>query len=91
MTDDGKFVFESFQDRETIKDYFRALMDGINTGKIVLSTNGEEIELYPNELLRFAVKVKTKGGDSTLSIKISWKDKKRGTVSQGNQFRISSE
>lgn len=91
MTDDGKFVFDSFQDRDTIKDYFRALMDGIDKGKIVLSTNGEKIELHPNALLRFAVKVKKKGGDSSLSLKISWKEKKKGAVSPNDSIQISSE
>ena len=90
MAEDGKFVFESFQDRETIKEYFRALMDGIDKGKIVMSTNGEEIELHPEALLRFAVKAKSQGGDSSLSMKISWKDKKKGAVSQNEKLRISS-
>lgn len=90
MIDDGKFVFESFQDKDTIKDYFRALMDGIDKGKIVLSTNGEDIELNPNALLRFAVKVKKKSGESALSIKISWKEKKKGAVSANESIRITS-
>jgi len=90
MAEDGKFVFESFQDKETIKEYLGALMDGIDKGKIVMSTDGDDIELYPSELLRFAVKVKNKGGDSSLSIKISWKDKKKGAVSRKDKFRISS-
>lgn len=90
MAEDGRFVFESFQDRETIKEYFRALMDGIDKGRIVMSSDGEGIELHPDELLRFAVKVKRKGGDSSLSIKISWKDKKKGAVSRNDRFRISS-
>jgi amphi-Trp domain-containing protein len=90
MTDDGKFVFESLQDRDTIKNYFRALMDGIDKGKILLSTNGEDIELYPDALLRFSVKVKKKGGESSLGIKISWKEKKKGAVSQNESIRITS-
>lgn len=90
MTDDGKFVFESLQDRDTIKNYFRALMDGIDKGKILLSTNGEDIELHPDALLRFSVKVKKKGGESSLSIKISWKEKKKGAASTSESIQITS-
>jgi amphi-Trp domain-containing protein len=90
MTDAGKFVFDSFQDKDTIENYFRALMDGINKGKIILSTDGEEIELHPNDLLRFSVKVKKKGGESSLSVKLSWKEKKKGAVTSEDSIRISS-
>jgi amphi-Trp domain-containing protein len=90
MRDDGKFVFESLQDRETIKDYFLALIDGIKRGKIVLSTNGEAIELHPDDLLRFAVKVKKKGGISTLGVKISWKEKGKSAVASDDNIKISS-
>ena len=90
MAEDGKFVFESLQDRDSIKAYFRALIDGIDKGKIVLSTNGEEIDLYPNELLRFGVKVKKKGGESSLIVKISWKEKRKDAAPQNDSIRISS-
>jgi amphi-Trp domain-containing protein len=90
MKDDGKFVFESLQDRETIKDYFRALIEGIDKGKIVLATNGEEIQLTPDELLRFSVKVKKKGGASSLGVKIAWKEKKRGANQPHDSIKISS-
>jgi amphi-Trp domain-containing protein len=90
MTEDGKFVFESLQDRETIKDYFRALIDGIDKGRIVLATNGDEIELTPDDLLRFSVKVKKKGGANSLGVKITWKEKKRSKSLSDDSIKISS-
>ncbi len=90
MADDGKFVFESLQDKETIKDYLHALIDGVDKGKIVLSSNGEEIVLHPNELVRFAVKVKKKGGSSSLNVRIAWKDKRKGDDGYSDTIKISS-
>ncbi|QGY38640.1 amphi-Trp domain-containing protein [Pseudodesulfovibrio cashew] len=69
-----KFVFDSLQDTDTIKDFLVSLTDGFERESITLSTNGDTIELNPNGLLSFTVKAKRKGAENKLSIKISWKD-----------------
>lgn len=69
-----KFVFDSLQDGETIKDFLASITDGFGKGKITLSTNGDAIELYPCGLLNFTVKAKKKGNETRLSVKVSWKD-----------------
>lgn len=70
-----KFVFDSIQDSETIKDFLASLTDGFDKGTITLSTNGDAIELSPKGLLNFMVKAKKKGsGETKLSIKVAWKD-----------------
>jgi amphi-Trp domain-containing protein len=90
MADEDKFAFESFQDKETIKDYLGALVEGIEKGRIILTTNGEEMVLHPDKLLRFSVKVKKKGGSCTLGLKISWKDMKKSHREQSETMSISS-
>ncbi|WP_419787159.1 amphi-Trp domain-containing protein [Pseudodesulfovibrio sp.] len=69
-----RFVFDSLQDRETIRDFLISLTEGFDKGNISLSTNGEAIELTPCGLLNFTVKAKKKGATNKLSIKVEWKE-----------------
>ena len=71
---EDKFIFDSLQDSETIKEFLQALTEGFEKGSINLSTNGDEIHLSPKGLLNFTVKARKKGTDNKLSIKVSWKD-----------------
>ena len=74
MTSEKKFVFESLQDRETIRTFLQSLVEGFDSGNIKLSTNGDEIELHPEGLLNFTVKAKRKESGNKINIKIGWKD-----------------
>jgi amphi-Trp domain-containing protein len=69
-----KFVFDSLQDCESIKEFLESLIDGFEKHSIDLSTNGDKIHLAPQGLLNFTVKAKKKGAENKLSIKVSWKD-----------------
>jgi amphi-Trp domain-containing protein len=60
MSIDQKFEFDSFQDSCSIKTFLESLVDGFENGKIVLSSETEEITLHPSALLRFNVKAKKK-------------------------------
>jgi len=73
-----RFVFDSLQDSQTIKDFLASLTEGFDKGAITLSTNGEAIELTPSGLLNFMVKAKKKGGSNKISIKVEWKDSQKG-------------
>lgn len=73
MAAEEKFEFESIQDTETIRDYLQSLIDGLGTGKIVLSSDGNELELNPGSLLKFEVKAKKKGDITKLALRISWR------------------
>ena len=88
MSED-KFVFDSLQDSDTIKDFLSSLTDGFDKKSITLSTNGDEIELTPNGLLSFMVKAKKKGSSNRLSIKIAWKDSHKGKKDGGSPLKIS--
>ena len=71
---EDKFVFDSLQDSETIKEFLQSLTEGFEKGSIHLATNGDDIQLSPRGLLNFTVKARRKGADNKLSIKISWKE-----------------
>ena len=78
MAFDEKFEFESLQDSQTIKDFLESLIQGIENKKIQLSTNGDEILLQPNSMLKFQVKARRKKDTSKLVLKISWKNSQKG-------------
>lgn len=73
MAVDEKFEFESIQDSDTIKDYLQSLVEGMDKGKIVLSSDDSDLELHPGTLLKFEVKAKKKGDSAKLTLKISWR------------------
>ena len=84
-----KFVFDSLQDSETIRDFLMSLTDGFDKGIITLSTNGDAIELSPQGLLNFMVKAKKKGNENKLSIKVSWKDAAPARQSGDGSIKVS--
>jgi len=91
MASDQKFEFNSLQDKSSIKAFLESLLDGFENGKIVLSSNAEEIVLHPATLLRFDVKAKKKEHrKSQISIKISWTEPKIEIQGANKQIRISS-
>jgi len=74
MTESDKFVFESLQDPAAIGGYLRSLIEGIESGRISLATNGDEIVLNPCGLIKVTVKARRKPQSSKLTLKLAWKD-----------------
>lgn len=91
MSNEEKFEFESLQDSKSIKSFLESLTEGLERGRIELSTNGEEILLTPQSLLRFKVKAKRKKGESQIALKISWKNAIRDKLAEGAPLVISTE
>ncbi len=85
-----KFFFESFQDSETIKSYLESLLRGIAQNKIVLRTDGEDITLYPNGLLKLTIKAKKKSNKNRLNIKIAWTDEHSKVITPNKTLDIQS-
>jgi len=77
MSANEQFEYDSLQDNQTIIRYLQALIEGFEKGKIMFNSDDEKVELYPNNLLQFNVKVRKKDDKSKLSMKISWKDLKK--------------
>ncbi|SNR89899.1 amphi-Trp domain-containing protein [Humidesulfovibrio mexicanus] len=87
---DQKFVFESIQDAESIRQYLEAVMEGLHKGRLVVSAGQEEFVLQPRELLTFAVKARKRGGAGRLSLTISWRCPEEETPKQGNTLKIEA-
>jgi amphi-Trp domain-containing protein len=84
-----KFVFDSLQDSETIREFIETLREGFEKGRIALSSGSEEILLTPKGLLNFSVKAKKKHGESKINIKIAWKDRDGNVAcAPGAQIKI---
>jgi len=90
MSEEGKFEFESIQDSQSIRDFFKALMECFDNKRIILNSGNEEIVMHPGALLNFSVKAKRKGVDSKISIRIAWADTKREMKSRSQEISISS-
>lgn len=71
-----QFEHESLQSNQSIGAYLKALTEGFEKGRITLNSEDKQIELYPNNLLKFTIKVRKKNDETKLSIKIVWKDGK---------------
>lgn len=69
-----KFDYESLQDAHSIKTYLVSLIDSIEKGRIVLKSNGDEMAMRVNDLMKFSVQAKNKDGQNKLSIKLSWSE-----------------
>jgi len=91
MANDQKFEFDSLQDPDSIKTFLQSLVDGFENGRIVLSSESDEIILHPAAMLRFSVKAKRKDNTKNqLSIKISWKEPKVEKRGENKEIKISS-
>lgn len=73
MDNNQEFEHESIQDNETVGAYLESLIDGFKKGKIVLTADGQQIELHPNNILHFDLSARSKGNKSKLTIKLSWR------------------
>jgi amphi-Trp domain-containing protein len=74
MAAEKKFVFESLQDIKSICLFLDAIADGMKTGKVVLSSADECIEMHPSGLLHLSIKAKKKGSNNKIGLKVQWKE-----------------
>lgn len=91
MSEIGKFDYEAIQDRQSMREFLSTLIDGIESGKIVLSSDKETVLLCPTELIRFNLKAKRKPGKSKITIKLAWNDFPVDIAREkGNAIQISA-
>ncbi len=90
MVYEDDFEYESIQDPETIRGLLESLIEGIQKGTIILSSNGDEIVLRPAPLMKFSIKASRKGTAGKLSLKISWKDDKDVDPGTNGGLQITS-
>ncbi len=85
---EDKFEFESLQDSTMICNYLRSIIEGLESGKIRLATEGDEIVLNPEGLIKVVVKARKKPLSSKMTIKLSWKDEKSQESGVDSSIRI---
>ncbi len=74
MADMEPFDHESIQDRQSIRNYLITLIEGLEKGRIVFTSEKNSVLLTPAEMIRLSIKTKKKSGKSKLTIKLSWND-----------------
>lgn len=85
MAKEDCFEHESYQDRETIKHYLASLLNGFESGKIVMNSEKDNIEMNVNSLIKFRVSARKKGDRNKVELAISWRDGKQ-KISQEKIF-----
>jgi amphi-Trp domain-containing protein len=74
MTGLDTFDHEFIQDRQSIRQYLNTLIEGIEKGRIIFTSEKENVMLTPAEMIRLSIKTKIKSGKSKLTIKLAWSD-----------------
>jgi amphi-Trp domain-containing protein len=90
-SDDREFAHESLQDRETIVKYLGAIAEGLEKGRLLLATNGEQFALETPVLLRFDVQAKQKRDRAQLMLRLSWKNRKQGAKLRVEPLTIDAQ
>jgi amphi-Trp domain-containing protein len=85
-----KFVHESLQDIQSIRSFLDALITSVDKKRLILSSEGQEMVMEMEGLLKFSLRAKKKGGENKLSIKISWSDTPETQTEQSSPVSISS-
>jgi len=66
---------ESYQDAESIKLYLQQIINGLDQGKISLSSGDDSLVLEPYGLLEFTINVNQSKSKQQLRLKIEWQPK----------------
>ncbi len=91
MTGMEPFIHESIQDRQSIRQYFNMLIDGLEKESIIFSSEKDSVHLTPAEMIRLSIKTKKKSGKSKLTIKLAWSDSAaENSREKSNAIQITS-
>ncbi|MFO7816569.1 MAG: amphi-Trp domain-containing protein [Thermodesulfobacteriota bacterium] len=90
MSKDQKFSHESIQDAQSIKQFLQALEDGLEQGTLHLSNHSENIDMFPQGLLKFSIKAKRKDEANKIVLKIEWKDSRSNELISTVPVNIST-
>jgi amphi-Trp domain-containing protein len=72
MKQNQNFRHESLQTTDSIKDFLKALTNGIAKGKVVLEDDTGTMTLEPEGLLNFKLSAKQDDDRNAITLKISW-------------------
>ena len=90
MADSLRFEHESYEDTDTIKRYFKSIIDGFENGSISLTDGRQELELKVESLLKFKIKAKQKGARNKLEFTVSWSSSDLKRKGADNKVEIVS-
>ena len=76
MKQNAKFVHESLQDQNSIKNLLKAISTGIGKGKVVLEDEDGVLTLNPEGLLHLKISASEEEDKSKINLRISWDNKK---------------
>jgi amphi-Trp domain-containing protein len=84
-----EFVHESLQNSQSIGEYLRAILDGLERGYIDLSDDAGRLVLHPTGLLGLEVRAKRTGNRARLQLELSWAEADGAT--NADSLRVRSE
>ena len=68
----SSFRHESLQDRKSIRSILKALLDGIDKGKLKFSDADDEIVMQPQGLMNVRITASQEDNRQRIDIRISW-------------------
>ncbi len=74
----GKIKFESTMQRQEAVTYFRALVDGLETGHLHFKQGEESLELDPSGPVAIELKASVKGDRQKVSFELEWRTSSEG-------------
>lgn len=86
---EGKFVYDSVQDTQTLAKYLQALKEGFEAGSITFSRKDLDFTLSPSGLIGFFVEAKGKEGRMKLTLKFSWRESEETETRDLDTLEIS--
>lgn len=81
---------ESYQDNESIKRYLHQIIDGLEEGKISISSGEESITLEPHGLMEFVFNSSQSKNKQQLSLKICWTPKGLSPITEYDELIIEN-
>ncbi|MBF0117518.1 MAG: amphi-Trp domain-containing protein [Desulfobacterales bacterium] len=79
-----EFEHDSYQDRESIKKYLLAIVEGFEKGSVSFRVEQDSILMPLDNFLRFKIKAKRREEKNKLYISISWKEKQASSRKKEN-------
>jgi amphi-Trp domain-containing protein len=83
-----EFKHESLQDCASIVRYLKALIEGLESGRLEFGTDDQELSLEPRGLLELEVRAKRKGGRSKVALKLGWREGHEKTSNGSDSLTI---
>lgn len=84
-----EFVHESLQDPQSIGEYLRAILRGLETGYVDLSDDAGRLVLHPTGLLGLELRAKRTGNRAKLQLELSWTE--ADGSARADALRVRSE